>query len=378
MVHLHDRCNNPESDRPLESTVEWEPRTVAFACAATIAESVDVYPKPEEVCVLTITTLSVNTLLGLTLSDDDMARVLTRAQFTFEKSDVGFVVRIPPLRLDLRITEDMIEEIGRHVGYEQIQSIMPTIATKGIPNMRLYYANKVRTFLIEKGYSEVYTYSFAKPKEGEIEVMHPVGKDRPFIRHALTTGITKSLESNLYWSALLATDAVKIFELGNVFPVSGEHTALALGVITSNKKQFARMKDENVATYHEVVVMLGLPKQEMVMQTPDIIEIDFDALIKDLPEPSAYVRIFRGQDTGTDRARRHRCDDDQGPRRAAHPRSHTHAGARNARSRRHKERRENRQGLHFRSRRILRSFSLISQSIARMGSPHLSLVERSR
>ena len=259
---------------------------------ATIAESVDVYPKPEEVFVLTITTLSVNTLLGLTLSDDDMARVLTRAQFTFEKSDVGFVVRIPPLRLDLRITEDMIEEIGRHVGYEQITSVMPTIATKGIPNTRLYYANKVRTCLIEKGYSEVYTYSFAKPKEGEIEVMHPVGKDRPFIRHALTTGITKSLESNLYWSALLATDAVKIFELGNVFPVSGEHTALALGVITSNKKQFARMKDENVATYHDVVAMLGLSKQDMVMQTPDIIEIDFDALIKDLPEPSAYERIL--------------------------------------------------------------------------------------
>ncbi|KKU77604.1 MAG: Phenylalanine-tRNA ligase beta subunit, partial [Parcubacteria group bacterium GW2011_GWA2_47_7] len=158
-----------------------------------IGETTDVYPSPEVGVSVAITVDDVNSLLGLHLTRLELVEVLTRAGHAYDDDNEEVVVTIPAERLDLRIKADMIEEVGRHIGYENIAPKLPNLGKKGLPNKRLYYANKIRKILVGAGFSEVFTYSFATAGHGDVEVFHPVGKDRPFMRNTLATGLNQSL-----------------------------------------------------------------------------------------------------------------------------------------------------------------------------------------
>lgn len=267
-----------------------------------IGETTDIYPVKEESVSVQISAHEVNRLLGLSLTTKEVGEVLSRANLAHSADGEQFAVTIPEERLDLRITEDMVEEIGRHVGYEKIVSVLPKLPNKGIPKKRLYYANKVREFLVNKGFSEVFTYSFAKPGEGTIEVLYPVGKDRPYIRASLLPGIERALASNFYNTPLLGTEDVKIFEFGNVFDeTKKEHTMLAFGVMGGTKKRWKELSVEFDNLLAEIQALLGVKdgissgrEGTPLKNVPyDSEEKDFDALIKDLPEPTSYQPMLK-------------------------------------------------------------------------------------
>ena len=277
-----------------------------------IGATTDVYPVPETPVTVAITSTAVNRLLGLTLTDEKVAEVLARAQLSFTKNDKGeFLVNIPEERLDLRIKEDMIEEIGRHVGYENIVSVLPKLTKKGVPNKRLYYANKVRQFLAQRGYSEVYTYSFTTPNEfAELEVTNPVGKDRPFMRKTVHIGITRALRLNKYNAPLISIEDVNIFEFGNVFSIkegkNQEHMSFAVGVAVSGKSKYKIAKEETPKLFNEIKSFLGAKDNVDVLESSGsdgtgkfdslTYEIDFDSLIENLPEPLAYESLYKEKD----------------------------------------------------------------------------------
>ncbi len=273
-----------------------------------IGETTDVYPTPESPVTATVSVRDVNRLLGLSLSLGDVARLLAEAHLVATEKEGTFTVSIPPERLDLRIKEDLVEEIGRHHGYAHVASVVPKLAKAGLPNKRLYYANKARRSLLERGYSEVFTYSFAKAGNGEIEVLYPVGKDRPFVRKDLIVGIEESLKSNLYNAPLIGIEEARVFEIGNVFPLSGERMKLAIGIGPASKGRAKEVATEAKTTIVELARALGA-KEEPKMTIPDIepegilkwspavVEIDLDSLIETLPEPSAYEPLRKEDET---------------------------------------------------------------------------------
>lgn len=273
--------------------------------AAKIGALTDVYSKPEnEKQHISITIREINHLLGTVIGKEEMTDVLQRLAFEYKK-DAGateieetYTVVVPVERLDLRIKEDLIEEIGRHYGYDKITSTLPQLEKKGLPNKRLYYANKVRNFLIERGFSEVYTYAFAVPGEGDVEVINSVGKDRPFMRRSLVSGIERALLANFYNAPFLEIADIKIFELGNIFEQKGEHCSLALGAMGGTKKRWKALEGEFLKTYDEMLVGL-LHGQKAIVPMPNeqlgVIEIDFDTLIASLPEAESCEDIASQQ-----------------------------------------------------------------------------------
>lgn len=268
---------------------------------AIIGAPIDVYPITEEMAKPVIVGLSeLNGLLGITMSLEDVRRVLerlTRAGFSYELTHDTATVIPPQTRLDIRIQEDVIEEIGRHIGYDNITPTLPALPQKGVPNKRLYYANKARDVLIRSGYSEVFTYSFAPKGEGEVEAVNPVGKDRPFLRSSLRPGIERALRANLYYLPLLEIDDVKIFEFGNVFTKSGERMMLAVGAMAGTKKRWKELKEEFGYISKELRKALvgegeGTPNLSVDEgNSLAVFEIDFDAFIADLPMPQVYEPI---------------------------------------------------------------------------------------
>ncbi len=197
-----------------------------------------------------------------------------------------YVVTIPPERLDLRIKQDLIEEIGRIYGYKNIESALPKKVFEPKINKTFYYINKVRKVLTEIGFSEVYTYSFGN--KGRVEVQKPLASNLGFLRTNLTNGIQRSLDLNEKNAPLLGLGEIKIFEIGKVFPtIDAEYMSFALGVKAKKQKVV-------FANLHEAVRKLNeeLSLDLKVKETDAVFEINFDDLIKKLPEPKGYENIL--------------------------------------------------------------------------------------
>ncbi len=269
----------------------------------------DVYPNPEKGGYqMKISAGDINKLLGGTMDAANVGMVLARFGFVYAVNGEEFTITIPNERLDLRIKQDLIEEIGRNYGYDKIESKLPMFARKGVPHKRMYYANKVRNFLVERGYSEVFTYSFAPKGEGEVEVLNPVGKDRPYMRSLLISGMKRALVSNFYNAPLLELEDIKIFEIGNIFEQSGERARLAIGAMGATKKRWKILEGEFQKTTQEIRDEIfgggrkDRPRSEFGFERSYLDEVgdlyaitdyDFDAYINSLPEPTVYEGLVR-------------------------------------------------------------------------------------
>ncbi|HDO23676.1 MAG TPA: hypothetical protein ENG99_00455, partial [bacterium] len=136
------------------------------------------------------------------------------------------LVTVPYERLDILGREDLIEEIARIYGYEKIPAKLPEeILFPSKRNDNFFYAEIIRNILIGAGFSEIYNYSFNPV--GDIEIMNPIAKDKKYLRINLLDGLAKIAKENLRYFP-----AVKIFEIGEVFPSHGE--TISLAVFASN------------------------------------------------------------------------------------------------------------------------------------------------
>jgi len=209
-----------------------------------------------------------------------------------------YVVVVPHERLDLRIKEDLIEEVGRVYGYKNIQS-MPVVETFNFKiNKTFYYINKIKKILVENGFSEVYTYTFGD--KGEVAVQKPLASNLGFLRTNLSEGVQKSLDLNLKNASLLGLEEIKIFEIGKVFPsLEEEDLNFVIGIASLKKNgkdtykvienileklaiEFELEKDLSIFKAFETKSSLGITFYEIVL----------DELIEKLPEPESYEDVL--------------------------------------------------------------------------------------
>jgi len=199
-----------------------------------------------------------------------------------------FVVTVPAERLDLRIKEDLIEEIGRIYGYEKISGAELSIGDfKPAVNKTEFYTQKVREYLVGVGFSEISTYAFTD--KGDIEMENPIAIDKKFLRRDLAGNILKSLEINGRNAPFLGEETIRIFEVGKVFEAEREYLSLGIGVsIPGNMKKKADVV-KNVI--FEAETKLGeILHGSVIGVTPDpsVLLVDLGALIEKAPDPLAY------------------------------------------------------------------------------------------
>jgi phenylalanyl-tRNA synthetase beta subunit len=196
--------------------------------------------------------------------------------------EVRLVVTIPPERLDLRLPEDLVEEIGRVVGYDEVPgTLLPSAKTK--PEEGVFpVVHMIRTTLREAGFSEVYGYAFAK--EGKRTIANPLQSDRPFLRENLSSGVEEKLQSNMSWVDLFGTDSVSLFEVGNIFTETGEALHVALGVISRKKKEVAVLKQHLEQTVALLEKKLGVSFEKNTQAFPGgfLVEINLEPHLAEL------------------------------------------------------------------------------------------------
>ncbi len=233
---------------------------IAEMCPEAIFEDiVDVYPKKQEECKLFFSAERISKILGLKISDREIEDILKRYNISYEKTPLPdghsplaggakYEIRIPPMRLDLEIEEDMAEEIGRILGYDKVEPCLPRINFTPKVNETYAKIQVARNKLLTDGYSEVMTYVFCD--RGEVEVMQSAS-DKKFLRTNLSDGLKESLKLNKINSSLLGLNEIKIFEIGTVFLKDKEETHVVYNekdkIIEKKLDEFTSQIQENFA-----------------------------------------------------------------------------------------------------------------------------------
>jgi len=196
-----------------------------------------------------------------------------------------FVVTAPAERLDLRIKEDLAEEIGRIYGYEKIRDIaIPKPEKPAAVDAAFYYKEKIRRILYQEGFSEVMNYTFVG--KGEIELANPSSPEKKFLRTNLADGLKDSLAFNARYADLVDMPQIRVFEFGHVFAKSGESNHFALGIQTPGAKKPSDAKDLE-AILAILSEKLGVPLKKMNKEE-NIAEFDLSVILRGLPEPKEY------------------------------------------------------------------------------------------
>ncbi len=177
-------------------------------------------------------------VLGLPVTDDEMADVLRRLALPFERRGDRFVVSPPPYRFDLAIEEDLIEEVARLWGFERIPAEpprAPALMRSRAEGRRS--PHELRGTMVAAGYQELVNYSFVDAQwerdfGGDVEpirVLNPIAAQLAVMRTSLIGGLVAALKYNLNRQAT----RVRLFELGRVFlrdPQAGDGPLAVRGI----------------------------------------------------------------------------------------------------------------------------------------------------
>ncbi len=259
-----------------------------------VGEIVDKYPKPLSQYKLGVSVEEVERVLGMKISEEEIEKIFQRFNFEYKKEKEQLIIEVPFERLDLKIKEDLIEEIGRVYGYDKLPDSQglnldrEKNSTLGITkvNTSYYYANKIKKILVDQGFSEIYGYTFAE--KGDIELANSVAPEKKFLRSDLGTNFKFYLEFNARYSELVAMPQIKIFEIGKVFKKAGEFTHLAIGVKTPVG---VKNLPKEIDLINQIVKILETElggKLDKINSDDNIVEFDFDKIITNLPEPTDY------------------------------------------------------------------------------------------
>ncbi len=189
--------------------------------SATIQTGTVVYDETEKVeKKVDITTNDINTLLGTSISKEDVLDVFTRLEFEYKVSGEVITVIVPTRRLDISIKEDLIEEVGRIYGVDNIVGKLPVVPMKiGSVDKT---ERKIRDKMISLGLNETLSYVLINDKDvhkyildefEELKLLDPMTEERNTLRYSLIPSLYKIYEYN----KAHYTKDVSIFEVGKGF-----------------------------------------------------------------------------------------------------------------------------------------------------------------
>ena len=193
---------------------------------ATISKGTCVYDKTEkEDKKIDITLEKINNLLGSNISLEEVLNIFRRLGFKTESKQNSITVFVPRRRIDIEIQEDLIEEVGRIYGVNNIEAKLPVVPT--IPGNYDKRIRNLRNKIISLGLNETLSYILLNEKEVNkftkdifepIKLLDPMSEDRNTLRYSMIPSLLKIYEYN----AAHENKDVSIFEIGKGFYKHGE------------------------------------------------------------------------------------------------------------------------------------------------------------
>lgn len=169
----------------------------------------DIYPTPIEDFKVEVSYQKINDLIGKEIPQDTIKSILSGLEIKIEKEENGTLhLLVPPYRVDVKRDVDVIEDILRVYGYNNIMpgdSVKSSISYSHVPDS-YKLQNNVSRHLTGAGFSEILNNSLTKlsyyngltsyPAESAVRIMNPLGSDLSVMRQTLLFGGLESIARN--------------------------------------------------------------------------------------------------------------------------------------------------------------------------------------
>jgi phenylalanyl-tRNA synthetase beta chain len=194
-----------------------------------VADAYQPLPQPKPIA---LDLAWLNRKLGREVPASEVRRILESLEFSV---DDKWNVTVPSWRAtkDVSIKEDLVEEVGRMIGYDNIVPVAPLSPARVPPaNPERAFHHWVRQMAASQGFTEVYNYSFISEESAKafgftdlVEVANPIASDQNYLRPSLLPGVLKNILDNARHF-----DSFRFFEIGKQITNESEtpHFAAAI------------------------------------------------------------------------------------------------------------------------------------------------------
>ena len=273
----------------------------SWAGGTATAGSVDVYPDPVNKLTIVMRPERARALLGADFSDELMTDALARLGLRPETNNGAVGTTIPTFRVDLKMEEDLIEEVARVIGYDRIPATLPAGPNRvGKLSDEEKGLRRLRRALIGAGLYEARTSSLVSPadlekiglgRDAATPLANPISQDESLLRPSVLPGLLRSAALNFS----RRPGAVRLFEIGKTFhpngvepPVEKLRLAVALGGVTPQEWH----SPERELDFFDLKGVV-----EVVLQTLSIRDAEFEER-QEIPfHPTRTAGLFAGDGT---------------------------------------------------------------------------------
>lgn len=189
--------------------------------------TIDEYPSVKEISYLTVSSSWINTFLGTEITKEEMKKALDSLDLKTEIKQDNLEITVPTFRVDIKIREDISEEVARIFGYDKI----PTTVFDATPLRENKHKNDILrevviNSLIASGLNQSISYSFVSPKvfdkikvgqdselRNVVKIKNPLGEDFSVMRTSTLPSMMESLGRNYSRN----NEYASLFEIGKVY-----------------------------------------------------------------------------------------------------------------------------------------------------------------
>lgn len=180
-------------------------------------EIIDLYPKPFKSKRITTSFDFINQKIGLTIDRKIITRILTDLNFAVKQQGNSFEIKVPSYRdKDINLPEDIVEEIARLYGYQQLPSqVMFGPIPDQLPNSPFDFENKIKRILKGYGGIEVYTLSLVSKEMADktaLRLKNPLGSESEYLRTSLQPSLVQAVKENAG-----RENPFHLFEMANIY-----------------------------------------------------------------------------------------------------------------------------------------------------------------
>ncbi|HCU66780.1 MAG TPA: phenylalanine--tRNA ligase subunit beta [Rheinheimera sp.] len=219
--HRYERGVDPElQHKAMERATQLLLEIVGGEAGPVVeAKSDEHLPKPANI---SLSRQKLDRILGISIATDTVTEIFQRLGFAVTVDNNSWQVTVPTYRFDIRIGEDLIEEVARVYGYNNIPNVAPVASLK----MRDHHeadisVHSLKDVLVVRGYQEAITYSFVDPKVQQalfpgVEALvlpNPISADMSAMRLNLWPGLLQAVQYNQNRQQ----NRIRLFEFGLKF-----------------------------------------------------------------------------------------------------------------------------------------------------------------
>ncbi|HEY1405482.1 MAG TPA: phenylalanine--tRNA ligase subunit beta, partial [Spirochaetota bacterium] len=270
---------------------------VKMVCPDAIAVTpiVDAYPKKAQPIAIEITTDHVRRKLGAPLDDDKIIGIISALGFEVKNNLGTLSIGVPSYRAtkDISIADDIVEEVGRIFGYDNIAHIAPLVpCTTPRPHPKRTFERALKEILSrDHQMIEVSNYSFvgedllkklAVDEDKELRLRNPLASDQDRLRRSLIPNLVTNIELNARFN-----DTFRIFELGRVY-IKDSRTSTTLAEEKSFISGAVYQKNPSDAVFYKAKCVI----EDLVSQL-NLKNVRFDPATDKLPVYAHAGRSLR-------------------------------------------------------------------------------------